>query len=102
MSMSGFYNLHNLHGLINFINLKRKLYIPIVHIPFMARGRSCEDYTTIGLSKSTRDALKEIAKKSETYDDLIRRLMVEAGYSEVLIKNKEADRQVRGWLDDGR
>jgi hypothetical protein len=34
-----------------------------------------DDVTTIPLRKGTRDLLKEIGKKSETYDDIILRLI---------------------------
>jgi len=36
------------------------------------------EITTIQLSKETRDQLKELGKKGETYDDIIRRLMEKA------------------------
>ena len=34
-----------------------------------------EDATTIQLSRETRDQLKELGKKGETYDEIIRRLL---------------------------
>ncbi len=34
-----------------------------------------EDFTSIKIKKETRDALKDIGKKSETYDDIISRLL---------------------------
>ena len=34
-----------------------------------------EDITTIMVKKETRDILKELGKKGETYDDIIRRLI---------------------------
>lgn len=34
-----------------------------------------EETTTIKIMKATRDALKNIGKKSETYDDIINRLL---------------------------
>jgi predicted CopG family antitoxin len=43
-----------------------------------------DDMTTISLRKGTRDLLKEIGKKSETYDDIIRRL--------IELQKKEIDR----------
>jgi len=36
---------------------------------------SREGRTTIELSKETRDKLKELGKKGETYDSIIRRLI---------------------------
>jgi len=33
------------------------------------------DLTTISIKKTTRDALKEVGKKSETYDEVILRLV---------------------------
>ena len=35
------------------------------------------EITTILIKKETRDMLKEFGKKSETYDDLLRRLLRE-------------------------
>jgi len=35
----------------------------------------------IWVRRDTRDMLKKIGKKDETYDDVIRRLIVEAGYN---------------------
>jgi hypothetical protein len=37
----------------------------------MAKG----DMTTISVSKAIRDKLKDVGKKSETYDDIILRLL---------------------------
>lgn len=34
-----------------------------------------EDATTIQLSKETRNKLKELGKKGETYDEIVRRLL---------------------------
>ena len=34
-----------------------------------------EDATTIQLSRATRDQLKELGKKGETYDEIIKRLL---------------------------
>jgi len=34
-----------------------------------------ENATTVQLSKETRDQLKELGKKGETYDEIIRRLL---------------------------
>lgn len=34
-----------------------------------------EDITTIQIKKETREMLKEIGKKGETYDEIIRRLI---------------------------
>ncbi len=34
-----------------------------------------KDMTTIPIKKETRDMLKELGKKGETYDDIIRRLI---------------------------
>jgi len=34
-----------------------------------------EDVTTIQLSKETRDRLKELGRKGETYDEIVRRLL---------------------------
>ena len=36
-----------------------------------------EEKTTIELSKETRDKLKELGKKGETYDEIVRRLLGE-------------------------
>jgi len=36
---------------------------------------SKEDVTTIQLSRGTRDQLKELGKKGETYDEIVRRLL---------------------------
>ena len=36
------------------------------------------DTTTIPLSKSTRDLLKQFGRKGETYDELVRRLLTMA------------------------
>ena len=36
------------------------------------------DRTTIPLSRETRDLLKELGKKGETWDELVRRLVEEA------------------------
>ena len=38
-----------------------------------ARGK--KELTTIQISKETREMLKELGKKGETYDDIIRRLI---------------------------
>lgn len=37
--------------------------------------RSRRDLTTIQISKETREMLKSLGKKGETYDDIIRRLI---------------------------
>ncbi len=37
-------------------------------------------YTTIRIPKTLRDALSDIGKKNETYEDVIKRLIEEAGY----------------------
>ncbi|MDH5448745.1 MAG: hypothetical protein OEY24_04950 [Candidatus Bathyarchaeota archaeon] len=34
-----------------------------------------EELTSIKIKKSTRDVLKSVGKKSETYDDIINRLL---------------------------
>ena len=34
-----------------------------------------EDVTTIQLSRGTRDQLKELGKKGETYDEIIKKLL---------------------------
>ncbi len=34
-----------------------------------------EDFTSIKISRETRDALKSIGKKGETYDDIVNRLL---------------------------
>lgn len=34
-----------------------------------------EDVTTIQLSRETRDQLKDLGKKGETYDEIVRRLL---------------------------
>jgi len=34
-----------------------------------------EDITTIQISRATRDELKELGKKGETYDEIIRKLL---------------------------
>jgi len=39
------------------------------------RKRSKKELTTIQISKETREMLKELGKKGETYDDIIRRLI---------------------------
>lgn len=85
---------------INFINLNHKPYKHLTTITVMPRNNQGE-YTTISITKRTRDVLREIAKKSETYDDLIKRLLIEAGYTDVLIKNKmvEVDNALKGWLN---
>ena len=43
-----------------------------------------DDMTTIPVKKRTRDILKDIGKKSETYDDIILRL--------IELQKKEADK----------
>lgn len=45
-----------------------------------------DDMTTIPLRKGTRDLLKEIGKKSETYDDIILRLIKLSEKQEVASK----------------
>mgnify|MGYP000448040562 CR=1 FL=1 len=37
--------------------------------------RAKRELTTIQISKETREMLKELGKKGETYDDIIRRLI---------------------------
>jgi predicted CopG family antitoxin len=37
--------------------------------------RITDDMTTIPVRKETRDLLKEVGKKSETYDDVVLRLI---------------------------
>ena len=37
--------------------------------------RSKRELTTIQVTKETREMLKELGKKGETYDDIIRRLI---------------------------
>jgi len=39
-----------------------------------------EQYTQIRVSKELREILQKIGRKNETYEDLIRRLLREAGY----------------------
>jgi len=39
------------------------------------RKRSKKELTTIQISKETREMLKELGRKGETYDDIIRRLI---------------------------
>jgi len=36
--------------------------------------------TMIWIKKETRDMLKKVGRKDETYDDVIRRILTEAGY----------------------
>ena len=43
---------------------------------------SREGKTTIELSKETRDQLKELGKKGETYDEIIRKLLEPAKQKE--------------------
>ncbi len=43
------------------------------HIAMMPKDR--KELTTIQISKETREMLKELGKKGETYDDIIRRLI---------------------------
>jgi len=38
-------------------------------------SKAKRDMTTIQISKETREMLKELGKKGETYDDIIRRLI---------------------------
>ena len=38
------------------------------------------DYTSIRIRKKLRDALGNLGKKNETYEDIIWRLIKEAGY----------------------
>lgn len=38
------------------------------------------DFTSIRIRKSTRSILNNIGRKTETHDDIIRRLASEAGY----------------------
>ena len=38
-----------------------------------------KEITTIQISKETRDKLKELGKKGETYDEIIKRLLKLAG-----------------------
>jgi hypothetical protein len=35
----------------------------------------CEELTTIKIRKETRDVLKSVGKKGETYDEIINRLL---------------------------
>ena len=37
-----------------------------------------QDLTTIQLSRETRDQLKDLGRKGETYDDIIQKLLKEA------------------------
>jgi len=39
-----------------------------------------EQYTAIRITKELREILYKIGKKNETYEDIIRRLIREAGY----------------------
>lgn len=39
--------------------------------------------TTIAVSKETRDYLRELGSKGETYDQIIRRLVRDADYSQL-------------------
>ena len=39
-----------------------------------------KQHTTIRISKEVREKLNEIGRKNETYDDVIKRLIKEAGY----------------------
>lgn len=48
--------------------------------------------TTISISKKTRDLLKNYGKKSENYDDIIKRM-----HSELLIRE-----EVREYMDETR
>ena len=41
------------------------------------------DVTTIQLSKETRNQLKDLGKKGETYDEIIKRLMKQVSAKEV-------------------
>jgi len=57
--------------------------------------KSRRDLTTIQISKETREMLKSLGKKGETYDDIIRRLIELAkrvkGDDMGLGNNREAD-----------
>jgi len=44
--------------------------------------KETEEFTTIQVSKKTRDDLKRIGKKGETYDEIIRRLLEEQSQKE--------------------
>ena len=46
-----------------------------MHISHYGKNMSEKRKTTIELSKETRDRLKELGKKGETYEDIIKRLL---------------------------
>ncbi len=47
------------------------------------------DRTTIRIKRETFNMLREIGKKYETYDDIIKRLLREAGYEHLLGGNDD-------------
>ncbi|GEM_PF-1019662 len=44
-------------------------------LPITTMPKSRRDLTTIQISKETREMLKSLGRKGETYDDIIRRLI---------------------------
>lgn len=42
------------------------------------------------IRKDTREALKRIGRKDEAYDDVVRRVLIEAGYEHILNEVSEA------------
>ncbi|GFO96341.1 hypothetical protein ig2599ANME_0529 [groundwater metagenome] len=49
-----------------------------------------KDITTIQISKSLRDRLKELGKKGETYDEIIERLLQLADIKNISKKGERA------------
>jgi hypothetical protein len=54
--------------------------------------------TTIQLSPDTREHLKAVGRKGETYDQIVRRLLRAAEYSDFMDEQYEILRSEKSWV----
>ncbi len=58
--------------------------------------------TTIQLSPETREHLRAVGRKGETYDQIVRRLLKSAEYSDFMEEQYEILRRAKHWVRLGR
>lgn len=58
----------------------------------------CMAITTIQLDPSTREQLKAVGRKGETYDQILRRLLAATEYSEFMDEQYRILREEKRWV----
>ena len=81
------------------LQVERYIYPQYTFIPIMGRKKRIESGTHIRIDIKTRDVLKGIGKKGETYNDIIRMLVKKAGFY-LPVKRKEVEREGRTSMEE--